>query len=392
MSARVARVVALLGIVIAAVGTAPSARGEEARPGRTLVLHHGSDPRVASAMPGGPSRDGRLRFALPRQAPTARVVVPMPGARPRGPAIDAEGRIFVGTTTGVTLIAADGSSTREVSVGALDSAPVLVPGGDLIALSREGMFARIAPDGSVRARAATGLAVRFAPLVGDDGGLAVVAASRTLARVGSDLEVRASCELPDGLALSPTRTAHDRWAIAAGAELVLVDPESLEILRSIALPGRAATPAAASPDGSIWVATVEGQLVRVRGARRIGMTVGLGARLPEATTSDRAMLGVAPDGDVLVVVPARGLVRIAADGSERWTWSSDTPLVGAISVDESGCAAVLDRIGHLSVIDRGGVVLWTLPLEGLPLGAAIATAQGRVVVATERGVVILGPG
>lgn len=384
-----ARRAALLAIAV--LGTTHAARGEEALPGQTVVLHLGLDPDAASTMSGGAARDGRTRFELPHRAPSTRVVAALAGTRPRGPAVDAEGRIYVGTTTGVAILSPDGSATREVTVGTLDSGPVLVPGGDVIGLSREGMFARIAPDGAVRARAATGLGVRFAPLVSDDGSLAVVAASRTLAVVGSDLAVRRTRELPDGLALSPTQTARGHWAIAAGTELVIVGPERFEIEAVIALPGRAATPAAASPDGSLWVATVEGQLVRVRGETRITETLALGARLPEATTSDRAMLGVAPDGDVLVVVPARGLVRVAPEGTERWLWQSDTPLVGAISVDALGRAAVIDRIGHLSVIDAAGAVEWTLALESLPLGPVVVTGQGRVVVATERGVVILGP-
>lgn len=380
----------LLGLAIT-LGALASARGEEVRPGHTVVLDHGADPAVASAMPGGGAHDGRLAFALPRAAPSARVVVATVGGRPRGPAVDALGRIFVGTTTGLAILAPDGTVVHEVPVGAVDCAPVIVPGGDVIALSRDGTFARIAPDGSVRARAATGLGVRFAPLVQSDASLAVVAASRTLALLGSNLEVLARRELPDGLALSPTRTARGRWAIAAGSELVIVDPVTHEVECSLALPARTATPVAAASDGTLWVATVEGDLVRVRGEARITGTMRLGARLPEATMSDRAMLGIAPDSDVLVVVPARGLVRLAPDGTERWTRASDTPLVGALSIDPEGRAAVIDRLGHLSVIDAAGAIEWTLALEALPLGPAITTGQGRVVVATERGVVVLGP-
>ena len=367
------------------------ASGEEARPGRTLVLHHGWEPGIASAMAGTEHRDGRLAFAFPSAAPTARVLAVLVGTRPRGPVIDQSGRIFVGTTSGLAIVSADGTSVREVSLGALDCSPVLVPGGDVVGLSRDGMLARVTPDGYVRWRVGTSLPIRFSPLVLADGSFAVVAASRTLAHVGSDLEVRAQIELPDGLALSPTRTARDHWVIAAGTELVWVDPSTLEIELAIALPGRAATPAAVAPDGTLWVATVEGELVRVIDALRIDRVMALGARLPEATTSDRAMLAVAPDGDVLVSVPTRGLVRFAPDGTERWTWASETPLVSSVSVDANGRAAAIDRVGHLSVVDVDGTVLWTLALETLPLGPAIVTGQGRIVVATERGVVVLGP-
>jgi outer membrane protein assembly factor BamB len=251
---------------------------------------------------------------------------------------------------------------------------------------------RVSPDGLVRARAPmTGLGVRFAPLVLEDGGLAVVAASRTLALVGSDLEVRRIRELPDGLALTPTRTSSGRWAVAAGAELVLVDPHTFEIARTLPLPGRAAASPAVAPDGTLWVATVDGALVRVRGELRMDSPVALGARLPEATTSERTTLAIAEDGDVLVVVPTRGLVRLAPDGTERWTWTSETPLVSAVSVDETGRAVVIDRVGHLSVIDAQASVEWTTMLGALPLGPAQVTPQGRVVVLTERSLVLLGP-
>ncbi len=378
-------------VLVGIVASASVARGEEAVPGRTLALDHGFGAGIASAMSGGSARDGRLAFGLPRQPPAQRAFVEMPGQRPRGPVVDADGRVFVGTVGGVAIVEPDGSERREVAVGVLDCAPVLVPGGDVIALSRDGALARLAPDGLARRRASTGLAVRFGPLVEPDGSLVTAVASRQLVLLGSDLEVRATRELPDGPALSPARTARGRYAVAAGSELVVLDPEGLAIVRSIVLPGRAATPPAASADGSIWIATVDGVLVRVRAEARVAGTSALGGRLPEAASSDRAMLGVAPDGDVLAVVPARGLVRVAPDGSERWTWASDTPLVGAISVDPDGRAAVVDRLGHLSVISASGEREWSLALEGMPLGPAIVTGQGRVVVATERGVVILGP-
>jgi len=103
------------------------------------------------------------------------------------------------------------------------------------------------------------------------------------------------------------------------------------------------------------------------------------------------MLGVAPEGDVLVVVPTRGLVRLDAEGRERWVWASEAPLASAVSVDASGRAGVVDRIGHLSVIDPDGTRAWMVALEAAPMGPPIVTAQGRVVTVTEHGVVVLGP-
>jgi ligand-binding sensor domain-containing protein len=376
-----------LGLALAITS---SALAQEARPGHTLVLHHGHDPSAAVTA-GGLAHDARLAFALPETAPTSRLSIAMPGTRMRGPVVDASGRVFVGTSSGVTIVEPDGHASHDVVVGALEAPPVIVPGGDVVALARDGMLARIAPDGRVVMRAASLLGIRFAPLVRGDGALIVVAASRTLAELGPDLSVRRARELPDGLALSPTETARGHYAIAAGAELVFVDPHGLEVLRTIPLPDRAATPVARAEDGTLWVATVDGDLLRVHGELRIGESIALGARLPEAATLDRAMLGVAPGGDVLVAVPSRGLVRIAPSGAERWIWSGEAPLIGALSVDGDGRTAVIDRTGHLSVIAADGTPDWTLALGAVPLGAAMTTPQGRIVVATDQGVLLLGP-
>jgi outer membrane protein assembly factor BamB len=369
---------------------ASTAAAQDARPGHTLVLHQGHDAN-AIAIAGGLAHDARVPFPWPASAPSSRVTIPMPAARIRGPVVDASGRVFVGTASGVTIIEADGRSSREVIVGALDAPPVIVPGGDVVAMSREGLCARIGADGHVVSRAASLLGVRFSPLVRSDGSLVAVAANRTLAELGPDLVVRRVRELPDGLALSPTETARGDYAIAAGTELVIVDPRSFDVVRVIALPDRAATPVARAPDGTLWVATVDGDLVRMHGELRMADAISLGARLPEAATSDRATLGIASDGDVLVAVPTRGLVRIATSGEERWTWTAEAPLIGAIAVDASGHTAVVDRIGHLSVIAANGDREWTLALGATPLGAPITTAQGRIAIATDQGLVLLGP-
>lgn len=387
MRRRAAAVLALLGLASLPAG----ARGEEVRPGQACTLHLGFSPQAASVMPGGPRRDGRLAFSLPRSAPSSHALAVVAGGRPRGPAIDEDGRLYVGTGSGLAVISPDGASVHDVALDVLDCAPVLVPGGGAVGVSREGLIARVDPSGHVVRREALRRAVRFSPLVSPDGSLAVVAAGRTLLRVDDVLAVREAREMPDGLALSPTEAPSGSWLVAAGTELEVVDPGTLEVARSIPLPARAATPAAIAPDGTAWVGTVEGDLVRVRGEARVVGTIDLGARLPEATTSDRAMLGIAPDADLLVAVPSLGLVRISSEGEERWTYAPDTPLASAVSVDPEGRAAVVDRLGHLFVVSAAGDVEWTVALESMPLGPVLVTAQGRVVVATERGVVILGP-
>jgi hypothetical protein len=267
--------------------------------------------------------------------------------------------------------------------GVLEASPVLVPGGDVIAVSRNGMIARIAPDGTVRARRATDLGVRFAPLVLDDGSFLVVGANRTLSRFGPDLEERFRTELPDGFGLSATLAASGRVVVATGSELVVVDLDGA-IVRSIALPGRAVTPPARAPDGSLWLATTDGVLLEIAHESRVRRTITLGGRVSDGTT-----LAVAPSGDVLIASPTRGIIAIAPDGTERWATARDVPFLGFLAVDETGRIAALDRVGGLSVLSPEGVVEWTVNVGGVPLGAPVVSAEGRIILATDRGVAIL---
>jgi outer membrane protein assembly factor BamB len=374
---------ALGGLAISLALLVPqTGSGELAEPGETLVLHRGLDPAIPAAMPGGASHDGRLAYPLPASAPERTELVGGANPRPRGPVIDEAGRIYAGTGAGLAILAADGTMIAEVAVGVLEASPVLVPGGDVIAISRNGMIARVAPDGTVRARHATDLGVRFAPLVLEDGSFVVVGANRTVSRFGSDLEERFRTELPDGFGLSATLTSAGRIAVATGSELVIVDLDG-SIVRSIALPGRAVTPPARAANGSLWVATTDGALVEVVHESRIRRTVALAGRVSDGTT-----LALAPSGDVLVAVATRGLIAIAPDGTERWVTALDAPFFGFVAVDASGRIAALDRLGRLSVVSPDGVVEWSVGIGGVPLAAPIVTQRGEVVLATDRGVVI----
>lgn len=378
------RTVARGGALVVVLLCLPSVvAGELARPGETLVLHRGFDPAVASAMPGGQAHDARLVYALPEGAPANVELVGGAHARPRGPAVDEAGRIYVGTGTGLAILAPDGATIADTVVSVLEAAPVLVPGGDAIAVSRNGMIARVAPDGTVRMRRATDLGVRFAPLVLDDGSFLVVGANRTLSRFGPDLEERFRTDLPDGFGLSATLAASGHVVVATGSELVVVDLDGA-IVRSIPLPGRAVTPPARAANGSLWLATTEGALVEIVHESRVRRTVPLGARVADGTT-----LAIAPNGDVLVAISTRGVVAVGPDGAERWVTALDAPFFGFLAVDGTGRIAALDRLGRLSVISPEGRVEWTVGIGGVPLAAPVVTPDRRIVLATDRGVAIL---
>jgi outer membrane protein assembly factor BamB len=159
------------------------------------------------------------------------------------------------------------------------------------------------------------------------------------------------------------------------------------IVRSLSLPGRAVASPARAQNGSLWVATADGDLVEIVHESRIRRTVTLGARLGDGTT-----IAIAPSGDLVVAVPTRGLVCIAPDGSERWTATVSAPFFGFLAVDPDGRVAALDRLSRLSAVSPDGVVEWSVNLGAVPLAAPVVLSDHSIAVATDHGLAMLSSG
>jgi outer membrane protein assembly factor BamB len=344
-----------------------------------VTLHAGIDP--LTPMPterGGAARTGRLRGVLPASEPRVRFDVALGGAHPRGPIVNAEGMIFAGTAQGLVGLTRDGSVAFDLHLGPIDTAPALLPSGELIVLFRDRMLRIVGPDGVVHAERSIPSSVRAAPLVLEDGSFLIAALDRTLTHYGTDLTERFVLTFEDGGVTSPTLCPSGHVAIAAGTVLHVVDVERGTILARFPLPSRAVGPTVASPTGVLYQLLADGTLVAIADESRVLFQRDLeGGRVIESTA-----LALASDGTLRAALQVRGIVSVSGEtGEVLWSFATDAPF-GNVVVDEEGNALGVDRRGRLTVIDPGGTMRFRLEL-GVP-GAAFAIAEGLLVVASDR--------
>ncbi len=351
------------------------------------MLHAGTDPR--DPMPterGDAARSGRLRGTLPRDEPRVRFDVALEGAHPRGPIVDRQGRIFVGTAHGLVGLTEDGEVFLDLRLGPIDVAPALLPSGDLLVASRDLALVVVRPNGDELARTTLPAAIRAAPLVLDDGSFVLASVDRRLTHLGSDLVPRASVSFDEGPLTTPSLTASGRVAVAAGTELVFFDLARGAIADRIRLGARAIGPAVRADAGELYQLLADATVVRIDDELRVGLRMPLVAEGEAARAEGTSALALAPDGSLRVTLPSRGVLALGPDESGsfgvRWAYTTDAPFYGPVWVDAEGWSIATDRRGRLTVIDPLGQLAFRVEL-GVP-AASPAIVDRRLVVATER--------
>jgi outer membrane protein assembly factor BamB len=367
------------------------ARARPVRVGRWTSIPHGVDP--AHPMPmehGGAARNGRLRTPIPERAPRLlwqRDPAPQrdSAARPREPIVAADGTIYVGLASGVTAWTADGTLRWEASIGPVDGSPAILPGGDLVAVTRAGRVAVIAPDGRVRSDADLGgVHVGVAPLVLDDGSIVIAGGDRTLTRLEASLRPRFSIALDGGIAHAPTRDG-DRMALVVASEVQIVDFEG-RLERRIPLGARGVTSAARADDGTLWVPVHDGHLLAITGRRRIAVRAAVGS----GGLDDEAP-AIAFDGSVRVAARGAGLACFSPRGELRWTRAVGAAIDFPVRVDPLGRTLAIARPQALWAFDESGEPMWQVPLPGAPTSGPATLPDGSIVVLGPRGrVSVLG--
>lgn len=363
-------------LVFAAVGIARAVPVAVGATGVELVW--GIDPsHPLSTERGGPSRTGRLAGTVMDTSPAVGWEVTPTSAHPRGPVVSRDGTTYLATSTGLLAIDRSGAIVFETTIAPIDAPPALTPDGSIVVLTRDRDVAIVGRDGTVRSRVGLPAAGRTAPLVLVDGSVVAALLDRTLVRLRADLELVFSTELPGGALTPPSLTMDGDLAIASGDLLYLVDVERGEVETTVDLGGRAIGAVAVRADGALVLLVADGEVVVVRDGV-VEARFGLGGRLYAG-----GALALLADGGVVVAVPSRGLVCLAADGTERWVFSSEAPFYGVVSIDARGRSIAIDRQGRLHVVDAGGAALWRMELAALEAGG-VAIDGERLVVATDR--------
>lgn len=343
------------------------------------TLHAGMDPlHPLPTERSDPARSGRLRGVLPASEPRVRFDLGLEGAHPRGPIVDREGRTFVGTALGLLGVSRDGEVLFDLRRGPIDTAPALLPSGDLLVLGRDRSLSVVSPRGEILLTRSIPASVRAAPLVLDDGSFVIAALDRAVTHYGTDLVERSSIVLEDGGVTSPTLCPTGHVAVAAGTTLYLLDLPRGLVLERFTLPARAVGPTVASPTGRLYQLLADGTLVAIEDEERVLFTRDLeGGRVIEGTA-----LALAADGTLRAALQVRGIVCISGETGEiAWSFATDAPF-GNVVVDEAGNALAVDRRGRMTIIDPTGAMRWRVEL-GVP-GAAMAIDEGRLIVASDR--------
>jgi hypothetical protein len=381
---------AMLG-ALALVASAPCERAR-ARPvtiGSWIRIPHGLDPAHPEPMEAGASRAGRTALPIPESAPRLAwerdMISPSPSARARPPIVAADGTIAIGTPQGLVVVDLGGAPRLATSVAPIEASPVLLPGGGWGVIGRGGRVVVIAPDGTPSARLELSSAVSVPPLVLDDGSLLIAGNDRTLRLVDAALHERWRIDLPTGGARAPMRDG-DRVIVAAAEEVHVVairGPLEGTIERSVPLGARAISAPARADDGTAWIATHDGHLVAVAGARRVR------ARTAIASVFREAAPAIAGDGSVRIAAGARGLVCVGPTGQERWTAATAASLDFPVRVDSGGRTLAIDRGSTMRAFASDGRVMWELPVSQHTPSAPVIGRDGSIVAVGQHGRVMV---
>ena len=373
--------------IVAIAGSTARARADDVVIGRWTSIPHGVDPSHPEAMELGASRAGRAIARLPAAAP--RVAWEREalgdrdrrGSRARAPIVSSAGRIHLGTPQGIATFTLEGAEGWRVDLGPVDASPALAPGGELVAITRSGRVVRIGPDGGIRRQVELGAGVIAPPLVLDDGSIVVACTDRSLRRHDAGLRERWSVALAAAVQRGPTRDG-ERIAIVAGPELVDVGLEGA-ILERAPLGGRGVTAAARGDDGTLWIATADGQLVALDAARRERARIAVGP--PQLDDESPA---IAPDGSVRIA-SRTALRALAPSGEERWSVQAGASIDFPARVDPDGATLVIDRAPKLVAFEPDGSERWRVPLSAHVMSAPVVTAEGAIVCVGVQGRLIV---
>lgn len=370
-----------LPAAVAIVAAALPVAAHPVRIGRYAEIPYGVRQDHPFAGVRGDARStGRVRGVAPRREPVLRWERALRHRRPRGPTVSADGTLFVGTLGGLTALGPDGTERWFAPLGPLHAAPSLMPGGDLLVVTRAGLVVQLSPEGMTRRSVELGVPTHGMPLVLDDGSFAIGTLDRRLHRLDSGLRRVFDTELPEPAAAILSRLPRELLAVPSGHSLRLLDREG-RVARNVPLGNRPTSPALVADDGTVWVIAEPGIALAIESSGRVRSRTELGSRHYEG-----AAPAVGRDGALRVPTLTRGLVCIGPAGSERWTVSSSAGHQAPVNLDDEDTALLVDRAGRMFAIGADGALRWQVTLETYSYEAPVLGPDGTLYVTTERGV------
>ena len=317
--------------------------------------------------------DHRAADAAPHKLWDARVGV----GRVAAPALNRDGLLFVGSQAGVTAVGPDGNVRWAVRLGLVSGTPSLTPEGNVAVGGQPGELL-VLGRAQTLVHSTIGGGVRGSVLVLDDGSMVVAAYDQALHRydvVGRELfRSRIATQVRGGVALS----ANGQLVMPAGRQLLFFSTRGV-VVRSVPLGGESLLGPAVGPDGTIWVATIQGTLVGVSSAGRPEVRAEL-----EVRPSGSSNLAVAADGSVRLGTQDAGIVCVGPGGSERWRYGN-TDFAGGVSVDAAMTTLTVSATGRLVALDSSGRERWSVDLGSRTDAAPVVGTDGTIYIGTFAG-------
>jgi outer membrane protein assembly factor BamB len=367
------------GAIAALAALTGIARADHASPGTLVTLRSGSASSVAVDL-GGSTRDGRsARTFIGAQH---QVVERLPlSSRRSTPPVEWGPYVAVGGTQGLAVRVAEGR-IRTIALDPVEVRPIVMPSGELFVAMRNGRVAVLGDDLTVRVEAHLTGAARPSPLALPDGSVVLTTTDRRLVRLDADLAPIFDVPLAAssaGLSQAPAFLAPDRLVVSVVDRVCVFDLSGV-LLSSTELGDRIAAPPVVSVDGTVHVLLAGGHVAVLDHARRVRTRLALGARV---LADQSSMLALDDDGSYRVAVPTLGVIALDADGTTRWTATTDAPFHGPIGIDAAHRTLAFDRRGRLGVISATGDLEERLELGGISQGFPMIASDGSLWATTD---------
>ena len=349
---------------------ASRARADLVQPGRSITLHTDASPTALDL--GGPQRNPRTALRLGDRGwrIDERIVLEL---RPSTAPFAWNGKIGTGQPSGIYWRTEPGVVQREAT-SALGMRPCVLPSGELLLVTRDGLVLQRATNDVITARGHALGGTRTGALVLADGRIVMGTTDRRLVCLDASLRMQFNIALGVGLVLAPSFLPPNRIVVCAGEFLFVLDLQG-NVLQRTHLRDRAVASPLIDDAGNVHVLLAQGSVAVFRRGTRGLDRFGLGARSLDGAT----MLAVDAAGGYRVALPT-GLLALDATGTERWVRTLDAPFQGTLLVDDVGTTAAFDRRGRMAVVLADGSLEALLELGGLVSALPLVVDGGLWVV------------
>lgn len=372
----------LLALTSALPLLASRARADVVQPGHTITLHTDAGPGAIDL--GGPQRNPRTTLPLGGRAWRIEERIALE-VRPSTAPFAWNGMVGAGQPAGLYWRTEPGVVQRETSLTglpggethALGMRPCVLPSGDLLLVTRDGIVMQRGTSNVITARGHALGGTRTGALILSDGRIVMGTTDRRLVCLDAALHMQFNIALGAGLVLAPSFLPPDRIVVCAGEFLFVLDLLG-NVLQRTHLRDRAVASPVIDDAGNVHVLLALGSVAVFRRGTRGLDRFELGGRSFDGAT----MLAIDAEGGYRIALPTAGLVCLDARGTERWVRTLDAPFQGTLLVDSSGTTLAFDRRGRMAVVLLDGSLEMVLELGGL-VSALPLVFLGDVWVVTD---------